>query len=621
MSKYDAEIIKMLQADRGTFLTSTTIAQRLGITKRTVMNSIKDINAVNEIIICTSQGYKIDAEFYDENLNVDREDYLVWKLLSPTPSNLYDIADELYVSYSTVKKDLNKIQEEVLNNYNLKISYNRDNISLEGSEKNIRKLFDWQVRRESKNNFTTFNLLQDKFPGIDIYKIKDIVSDNLQSSKLFVNDFQLLSIVLHSCIAIKRSMTGNVIDNDSSIKNINIESFEYIASNKILDQISDYCSLPIFSLSEKNAFALLIMSNSTSPNSNFNIDEYIDSKQEQLLSSIFIKVYENFGINLNSSSFRNKFAIHLNNLLIRYQNNLTSKNDLLLSTKTSFPLIFEIAAYISSIIFEHTGFMINDEEIGFIAFHIGNEIDEQIQKENLLSCAIVSCYYNRGIFQLANKLNSLFGTKIIVNSIKTIEQYTKENLDYDLILSVIPLEIDVPYIQIHPMLSDDDINKIETKISSLITHNKNKQMRNDISNLFKKEFFFKNPEILNKEQLLSSMCETLKENDYADDRFLDSVFEREKLSSTAFGNYAIPHSLKIIAKKTTISVVLSKKPIKWGDTNVNFIFLLCVNQNDKDKFRGLFSSIIYLLKNDDVKNKLLNINDFDDFIDTIKSYL
>lgn len=88
------------------------------------------------------------------------------------------------------------------------------------------------------------------------------------------------------------------------------------------------------------------------------------------------------------------------------------------------------------------------------------------------------------------------------------------------------------------------------------------------------------------------MCETLVENNYTDDRFLNSVFEREKLSSTAFGNYAIPHSLKIIAKKTTISVVLSKKPIKWDNTNVNFIFLLCVNQNDKDKFRELFSSII-----------------------------
>ena len=621
MSKYDAEIIKMLQADKNVFLTSTTIAQRLGITKRTVMNSIKDINAASEIIICTSQGYKIDAEFYDENLNVNREDYLVWKLLSPTPSNLYDIADELYVSYSTVKKDLNKIQEEILNNYSLKISYIRDNISLEGSEKNIRRLFDWQIRRESKNNFTTFNLLQDKFPGVDIFKIKDIVSENLQSLKLFVNDFQLLSIVLHACIAIKRSITGNVIDNDSSIKSIDEDTFEYVASDKIFDEISNYCSLPIFSISEKNAFALLIMSNSTSPNSDFNIDEYIDSKQEKLLSSIFIKVYENFGINLNSSSFKNKFAIHLNNLLIRFQNGLTSKNDLLLSTKTSFPLIFEIAAFISSIIFEHTGYMINDEEIGFIAFHIGNEIDEQIQKENLLSCAIVSCDYNRGIFQLANKLNSLFGTKIIVNSIKTIEQYTKENLNYDLILSVIPLDVDIPYIQIHPMLSDDDINKVGTKIRSLITHNKNKQMRNDISNLFKKEFFFKNSEVLNKEQLLSSMCETLVENDYTDDRFLNSVFEREKLSSTAFGNYAIPHSLKIIAKKTTISVVLSKKPIKWDNTNVNFIFLLCVNQNDKDKFRELFSSIIYLLKNDDVKNKLLNINNFNDFIDTIKSYL
>lgn len=426
---------------------------------------------------------------------------------------------------------------------------------------------------------------------------------------------------MHACIAIKRSQTGNVIDEELNIKKIDRESLEYNVSNKILDQISNYYSLPIFSHAEKNAFALLIMGNATSPNNNFNINEYIDSKQEKLFSNILIKVYENFGINLNSSSFRGKFAIHLNNLLIRYQNGLTSRNDLALSTKTGFPLIFEIATFISSIIFEHTGYMINDEEIGFIAFHIGNEIDEQIQKENLLSCTIISCHYNRGIFQLANKLNSLFGTKIIVNSIKSIEQYTKDNLNYDLILSVIPLEIDSPYIQIHPMLSDDDISKIEAKISSLITHNKNKQMRNDISNLFKKEFFIKNPNISNKDELLISMSKILKNYGYIDNNFLNSVFEREKLSSTAFGNYAIPHSLQIIAKKTTIFVVLSKKSIKWNNDNVNYIFLLCVNQKDKDKFRELFSSIIYLLKKDEVKNKLLNVNNFDDFLLTLKNYL
>ena len=66
MSKYDAEIIKMLQADKGTFLTSTTIAQRLGITKRTVMNSIKDINA-KTINITIQYGNKSLTFKYEYN--------------------------------------------------------------------------------------------------------------------------------------------------------------------------------------------------------------------------------------------------------------------------------------------------------------------------------------------------------------------------------------------------------------------------------------------------------------------------------------------------------------------------------------------------------------------------
>ena len=117
------------------------------------------------------------------------------------------------------------------------------------------------------------------------------------------------------------------------------------------------------------------------------------------------------------------------------------------------------------------------------------------------------------------------------------------------------------------------------------------------------------------------MCNTLTTLGYVNEDFVDRVFEREKISSTAFGNYAIPHSLIIDANKTAIFVIINEKAIKWNDSNVNFIFLLCVSEKDKQIFRELFSSIIYLLTNNKIKQELLSAKDFKEFLTIINKHI
>lgn len=66
--------------------------------------------------------------------------------------------------------------------------------------------------------------------------------------------------------------------------------------------------------------------------------------------------------------------------------------------------------------------------------------------------------------------------------------------------------------------------------------------------------------------------------DYVDSSFFEEVLKREQLSSTAFGNFAIPHSMKMKAMKTGIDVVITRNPIAWDKYPVNLVLMICFNK-------------------------------------------
>ena len=70
-------------------------------------------------------------------------------------------------------------------------------------------------------------------------------------------------------------------------------------------------------------------------------------------------------------------------------------------------------------------------------------------------------------------------------------------------------------------------------------------------------------------------------------------------------------------------IIINKheKTIKWNNSNVNFIFLLCVSEKDKNIFRDLFSSIIFLLGDSKIKQKLISAESFEDFLAVINNYI
>lgn len=631
MADYKGKILAILKNNPDEYFTSSILASELGVSKKTIINTIKDINNNHFSIQSSKKGYKYFAESQQKTLDQqqtelieypdERKDYIIWSLLANKSVNIFDLSDDLFVSSSTIKSDINNLRKELLYKFNLSILYKKDSISLSGKEKDIRKLFDWRIRKESQNKFTTLTFLQNRFPSLDITQLKVIIQAELQKQGVFINDFQLIAIILHLCITIQRAESNNYITESTvTVPTLDIQP-EFVAADKILQKVEKIYPSCKFNNFEKYNFSLLITSNSTRSSAETLLYDHIDPKIIELTNLIYSKVIETFSIDLSSLSFKNRFMLHLSSLLFRCSNGTSSKNELVLLTKTKFPLVYEIATFIAYQLKKETGYSINDEEISFIAFHIGNEIDEQIQKKSLVKCALITYNYNQIDYHLANKISSIFSSKIIITITETEEKDFYSFKDVDLVISNYNINTNHDYIIVHPLLSQDDIKTLENKIDKIINSKRNIHMKSSISTLFRKDLFLKNANINNESDSIIKMCNTLTTLGYVDEDFVDRVFEREKISSTAFGNYAIPHSLIIDANKTAIFVIINEKAIKWNDSNVNFIFLLCVSEKDKQIFRELFSSIIYLLTNNKIKQELLSAKDFEEFLTIINKHI
>lgn len=111
------------------------------------------------------------------------------------------------------------------------------------------------------------------------------------------------------------------------------------------------------------------------------------------------------------------------------------------------------------------------------------------------------------------------------------------------------------------------------------------------------------------------MGEELVELDRIDQHYVESIIEREKISSTAFNHIvAVPHSMKMNGKRTSISIVINDKPVKWGESTVQIIAMIVMNREERKEFRSIFDSFIEVLSESKNANKIIESKNYEDFI-------
>ena len=625
MKKKQEELIEYLYKHNRT--TSEELSKSLSISIRTVKSYISDLNfQFPELINSNNRGYEIDKHkasvllHYKDNIPQDYDGrciYIIKKLLleKQIEIDLFDICDELFISDSTLKNDIYKMNTSFAN-FNVTFSCQDNKIKIYGSEKNKRKLITHVMSEEASGNFLDLTFLQESFPDYDIEKACNVIKDIFQKHHYYINDFSFINLILHVTIMINRIHNGNhIADSDDHTTDLIIEKHPIIT--ELCTALEDIFQVT-FTSSEMFEVYILFKTNA-----NFHIKGQGDDLSKVVPQDILTitkdliqSIDQHYFVDLSSESFMTPFALHLKNLKQRLLNHTVIKNPMLESIKISCPTIYDISTFMAYQLMQIFGYEISEDEIAFLALHVGTEIERKKSIEYKVSCIILCPEYLNVSSMLYNKILMDFGEQVEIKKVISFENEL-ENEIFDLLITTIPVVSKGNYLSV--LLSPFNMNYEKNKIMDAIIKIENKKKGNiiadNISLYFNPELFYiMNDRTARKEEIIELLADQMISLGYVASDFKEEVWKRENASSTAFMNIAIPHPMKMSAYKTSIAVAICPKGVKWTDSrNVNVIFMIAFNKLDNKHFHELYESLISLVNEQDVISEIKKCKDFDDF--------
>ncbi|EGL8219732.1 BglG family transcription antiterminator [Listeria monocytogenes] len=620
------EILAYLHKQENKWVTSNELAAFCECTTRTIRNNISKINeATPNLIRSAKQGYQINQripfEFQTESDVTERKSKLLLELIKNSTKgvDLFELADILYISEVTLKKDIQQLKNE-LKEADVQIVISKDRIKLIGKERAKRKYMISLLYEEGGYRESIKSRIQEMIEFVSIDKLQNIVKEVLAEESITTNQYSMMNIVLHYAISIVRIQQGNtLIETQKTL--IRKHSKEYEISKKIAKILSEEYQIH-FSEAETKQLGLLYvgLQNEQSANANHGeLDQFVDKKIIEALKSVLANVEETYLIDLQNEQLFIKLAIHVQSLYYRSRYKAYTRNLSLLDIKTSYPVTFDIAVYISSLLQEKLAIDFNEDEISFIALHIGSFLESENRDDIRLEIGLLIEDYHDLRTNMLKKLRARFENEA---TIKLIENEDSEG-DFDIILTTnrdVALEKSGS-IFIHPLLTTKDIKKITSRIQTkkkiLENHIRNQQIDCYIvRSLYANQI---DPSELTPAKIREQMISKMEKQTFVTPEFKEKVEKRERMAPTSFpSGIAIPHSIKNDALQSGVSIMTLQEPIYWNDVKIKIIALVAISKKDATEFNDFFEKFVEIVSEPINTKRLSLAESFEEFIQKLK---
>lgn len=624
-----------------------TLAFELGVTSRTVRSDIKKlIQYIKEyganVISTTGVGYSL--EIYDEKLfnklenkikeypiennnkifnliptdPADREKYIISKLLINSLSsrymiNSYDLAEELFISLSTLKKDISNINIS-LQKFNLKVENSQTRgVYIKGEEKDIRYcISDYIFKNADITNEDEVSFYNEMFSEELMKTIKQILMDVFCEYDIHLTDISFKNILVHVLIMVKRNQYKHkTVFDDLSI--IEFEKNEnYKIANTIIDKIEKAINVnlkdEVYYLTQH-----LQVSKKFLYEENEDLYEYSDTIKE-----IIYSIKNKFGIDLNEDKQLEKgLSMHLNVAIKRMKFNMNIRNDFLLSIKKYYPLAFELAIVASNILEKRYSVNVNEDEIGLLAIHFGAALERGgiNSKEKTKGITIVCGFGISTATLIKEKLLRIFKNRIKILNVTSLQDFNEKMLnESDVVVTTVPIKkyYSKKIIQVPLNLGSIHIQKIE---DIMLKDGENKI---NYSEILKEELYFKNLNANNKEDVIEIITNKMMECGFIDQNGKNSVYERESMATTELGSFvALPHTINQNDDISVVGIAILEKPIIWDKEKVQVVLLLNISKTFVNEWKEIFKNLYnYLIEKANVK-KLVKGMDYKTFINEL----
>ncbi|EAC3047130.1 PRD domain-containing protein, partial [Listeria monocytogenes] len=533
--------------------------------------------------------------------------------------DLFELADILYISEVTLKKDIQQLKNE-LKEADVKIVISKDRIKLIGKERAKRKYMISLLYEEGGYRESIKSRIQEMIEFVSIDKLQNIVKEVLAQESITTNQYSMMNIVLHYAISIVRIQQGNtLIETQKTL--IRKHSKEYEISKKIAKILSEEYQIH-FSEAETKQLGLLYvgLQNEQSANANHGeLDQFVDKKIIDALKIVLANVEETYLIDLQNEQLFIKLAIHVQSLYYRSRYKAYTRNLSLLDIKTSYPVTFDIAVYISSLLQEKLAIDFNEDEISFIALHIGSFLESENRDYIRLEIGLLVDDYHDLRTNMLKKLRARFENEATIELIEN-EDY-EEN--FDIILTTnrdVALE-KAGSIFIHPLLTTKDIKKITSRIQTkkkILENNIRGQQidRYIVRSLYSNQI---DPSELTPAKIREQMISKMEKQTFVTPEFKEKVEKREQMAPTSFpSGIAIPHSIKNDALQSGVSIMTLQEPIYWNDVKVKIIALVAISKKDATEFNDFFEKFVEIVSEPINTKRLSMVESFEEFIRKLK---
>lgn len=633
LNKRQEKIIELLNESYD-WITGKEISKLLNVSDRTIRSDIETINATYKTPLIESNihhGYHLNAQAYynrnPEHVEVlpqtseERAIYIIQELLFEKHEiNITNLQDKVYVSGYSIDNDIKRIRK-ILEPYDdLFLIRSKNFISLDGSEANKRKLYKALLAEETKGNFLNMNKLASLYKDFDLLMVKDILDETCAKYNFHIRETLLPILMMHIGIAIERIIHHNYIETDRKNPELK-KSLEFKIAKEFFERVAKKIRIELVE-DEMFLLALLLLGKRSSEYTadliNVEQNEVVVS---QLVEELLEDIYHMFDIDLRKDvDLKVGLQMHIQSMIERQLKHMAVDNIYLQEIKKKYPLVFEMGIRLANIISDKTQIKIDENEIGFLALHLGSAYERSGENGRYRVLMIYPDDLAMSTMCM-QKVQTRFSGRIdVVEHLAVFEEQKVETIRPDLILTTLPLihSLKIPTVQISLFVNYEDESKVFQALNQLDIVKSKADFKQMMVRLIRPEFFYRDVEDQQPQDIIKMMCKDMEERGYVDETFMESVLERESMSSTSFTyGFAIPHTLDVNAITSCLSISILKQPIQWGQFRVQLVILLAVNENDKKLLRIFFDWLSSVVSDSSKFTGLLTSQDHEEFIQKI----
>lgn len=634
------EIVRILLA-HAAWVTASALASEVGCSSRTVKSDITRLNGQYENLIESgTKGYRlVDEERAKQILSNEgadipqtadaRKRYILFELLMRHRElSCADLADTLFISLATLDNELVAIKRE-LAGYGLSLRSRSGAIHVEGSAQGERKMVSQLIFDETKDYFSQLDMINRYFPGLDLRSLRAQIDASLKSRGFYINDYALSNLIIHIAIFVERTLNGFESIPPAVKQAAHLESeADRATSREIAEVVEEVCAAIeetydiAVAPSDRDAVHLMLSANLIHTGE-YALDDPEFQHAFEVLEVVAQRVHDAFSLDLSDRDFMLRFSLHLANLFSRANLDMQLRNPQLGDIKNGQPFIYDVAVFVADIVRIETGLEINEDEIAYIALHVGCLIEEQRANAHKLHALLVCAQHNVNSAERIEAFSREVERSIVIDAVLSSIEGVDAHDRCDLIVSTLPISgyVGIPVVQISSFLGQRDARLIEDRVDAIRRARERAELNRNMRTFFRQEFFSIEPEVADWRDAIRLMGQRLVDEGYAFDDFCERLFEREEMASSAYCDIAMPHPVDMDAKRTAVSVALFPRGLSWQGTTVHAVIMLAIKRDDRAFFSELFNHIAGVLTMPGAMRSIARAGDYQKFLEALLSYV